>query len=381
MLDNTDELAFEVEFLSCVVDKKKDFTVVDADSHFCDFVGVHYSKIYQGKLSLLDLLIPQSRQEIVKKLCKKNSPYVYLDLYIMDNSSKYNYVHCTARNNSENSLCEITFADVGKSEAKSKKIRDKARTMNHLIDMVTGGVCLFKVNRDMHFEALYANEACCKYFGTTKESFNERPYRIDDLIYPDDRSAAFQAIGVAMATKKPIDMELRIITHKDSYIWCKFNAGIQRYDKDNCPVFHAMFTDVSAIKRAQNEADLQREFLLKTLKNVPGPVFCTSFDDPFTLTVVSEDFTKITGYSRSEIFDKYGGNIMNFVCDDSVKTVRAAFENVPDSDTDISTSYYVNTKNGKRLLVYDRRKIIEMDDGTKSYIGMLTDRNSDEYFS
>lgn len=109
--------------------------------------------------------------------------------------------------------------------------------MNHLIDMVTGGVCLFKVNRDMHFEALYANEACCKYFGTTKESFNERPYRIDDLIYPDDRSAAFQAIGVAMATKKPIDMELRIITHKDSYIWCKFNAGIQRYDKDNCPVF------------------------------------------------------------------------------------------------------------------------------------------------
>ena len=299
----------------------------------------------------------------------------------MDNSSKYNYVHCTARNNSENSLCEITFVDVGKSEAKSKKIRDKARTMNHLIDMVTGGVCLFKVNRDMHFEALYANEACCKYFGTTKESFNERPYRIDDLIYPDDRSAAFQAIGVAMATKKPIDMELRIITHKDSYIWCKFNAGIQRYDKDNCPVFHAMFTDVSAIKRAQNEADLQREFLLKTLKNVPGPVFCTSFDDPFTLTVVSEDFTKITGYSRSEIFDKYGGDIMNFVCDDSVKTVRAAFENVPDSDTDISTSYYVNTKNGKRLLVYDRRKIIEMDDGTKSYIGMLTDRNSDEYFS
>ena len=71
MLDNTDELAFEVEFLSCVVDKKKDFTVVDADSHFCDFVGVHYSKICQGKLSLLDLLIPQSRQEIVKKLCKK----------------------------------------------------------------------------------------------------------------------------------------------------------------------------------------------------------------------------------------------------------------------------------------------------------------------
>ena len=67
MLDNTDELAFEVEFLSCVVDKKKDFTVIDADSHFCDFVGVHYSKICQGKLSLLDLLIRKSLKSFVKR--------------------------------------------------------------------------------------------------------------------------------------------------------------------------------------------------------------------------------------------------------------------------------------------------------------------------
>ena len=65
---SSDDLYFDVEFLNCVVDKKKDFEVVDADSHFCEFVGVHYSKVKQGKLSLLDLLIPQSRQEIVEKL-------------------------------------------------------------------------------------------------------------------------------------------------------------------------------------------------------------------------------------------------------------------------------------------------------------------------
>ena len=95
MLDNTDELAFEVEFLSCVVDKKKDFEVVDADSHFCEFVGIHYSKIKQGKLSLLDILVPQDREDVMTKICKKDSPYVYFDLYLKDNSSKYNFVHAT----------------------------------------------------------------------------------------------------------------------------------------------------------------------------------------------------------------------------------------------------------------------------------------------
>ena len=66
LLDNTDELAFEVEFLSCVVDKKKDFVVVDADSHFCDFVGMHYSKIKQGKLSLLERIAKRDKKQPVK---------------------------------------------------------------------------------------------------------------------------------------------------------------------------------------------------------------------------------------------------------------------------------------------------------------------------
>lgn len=381
MLDNTDELAFEVEFLSCIVDKKNDFLVVDADSHFCDFVGVHYSKIKQGKLSLLDLLIPQSRQEIMQKLCRKDSPYVYLDLYIMDNSSKYNYVHCTARNNENDSLCEITFADVGKSEEKSKKLREKAKTMNHLIDTVTGGVCLFRVNQDMHFEALYANEACCRFFGTTKQNFNDRAYRIDDLIHPKDKSLAFQAIGVCMATQKPIDMELRIIQHKDEYIWCKFNAGIQRYDKDNCPIFHAMFTNISDLKKAQYDADRQGEYLLKVLKNVPGPVFCTSYDDPFELTVVSEDFTRIIGYSRTELFEKLHGNMLEIVSEEDVNDVQKYFENMPDDENVTKLTYNISTKLGGEMTVYDTRKVITMDDGSKSMIGMLTDRNIDDYFS
>lgn len=380
MLDNTDELAFEVEFLSCVVDKKRDFLVVDADSHFCDFVGVHYSKIKQGKLSLLDLLIPQSRQEIVRKLCKKDSPYVYFDLYIMDNSSKYNYVHCTARNNENDSLCEITFADVGKSEAKSKKLREKAKTMNHLIELVTGGVCLFKVNPDMHFEALYANEACCKIFGTTKQTFNDRVYRIDDLIHPDDKSAAFQAIGVCMATQKPIDMELRIIRHKGEYIWCKLNAGIQRYDKDNSPIFHAMFTNISALKKAQDEADRQGEYLLKVLKNVPGPVFCTSYENPFEYTVVSENFIKNIGYSRKQLFEEYDGNMLNIIADEDIEKVRKYFEKIP-KDTKLSKiTYRIKTKFSQHITVYDTRKVIVMDDGMKSMIGILTDRDIDDYF-
>lgn len=99
--------------------------------------------------------------------------------------------------------------------------------MNYLIDLVTGGVCLFKVTSDMHIEVHYLNEGACRIFGTTKLAYGQQIYRLDELIHPDDKSKVFQAIGKAMATDGECDLEIRTIVHKNEYKWCKFNAAIQ----------------------------------------------------------------------------------------------------------------------------------------------------------
>lgn len=367
---SSDDLYFDVEFLNCIVDKKKDFVVIDADSHFCEFVGVHYSKVKQGKLSLLDLLIPQSRQEIVEKLCKKDSPFVYLDLFIKDHNSKYNYVHCTVRNNKDSSLCSITFADVSKVAEKSKKIRESAKTMNHLIDLITGGICLFKVEKDMHFRVLYANEACCQFFGTAKQDIKKREYRIDDFVHHEDKSRAFQAIGTAMATKKPIDMEIRILTHKDEFIWCKMNSDIQRYDKDGCPIFHAMFTDITEIKAAQRDADTQREKLLKILKNVPAPVFCASYENPLELVIVSTEFAQAVGFKRKDILEKLSGDMSKLIVESDLELVKDAFVEM-DDEKPREVCYTIKFEDKEPVKVCDRRKAITLENGERYIIGIL----------
>lgn len=371
ILANVDN-AFEVEFLGCVIDKEDDLRVVECDRHFCKFIGMHPSKV-KGKLSLYDVLVPQERENFLQKLCKKNSPYVYLDLYLKDNTGEYNFVHCYARNNEENKMCELTFADVSRSVANSKSLKEKARTMNHLIDLVDGGVCLFKVNAEMHFEVVFANEACCRYFGTTKESARAKSYRFDEVIHPDDKSACYQAIGAAMATKKPIDMEIRVMTHKDQYIWVKWNSNIQKYDSDNLPVFHAIFTDISDVKRAEEEADKQREMLVKMFKNMPGPVFSTSYENPFELTVVSEDFMKLIGYTRAELFEKYKGDLSALILPVDVERIRTQLDFSASQKKAQNVSYSIRKKNGEYVVIVDRRKVIELDSGEKSLIGMLMD--------
>ena len=70
--------------MNLVVDKADGLKVVDCDNHFCEFTGVHPSKIKQGKLFLHNIIKPIYREEIMRALCKKNSPYVYFDAEFID---------------------------------------------------------------------------------------------------------------------------------------------------------------------------------------------------------------------------------------------------------------------------------------------------------
>ena len=75
-MENTiNENSYEVEFLNCTVDKAQDFKIIDCDSHFAEFAGIHPSKIRQGKLFLRDILKPVDREYVFKKICKKDSKW------------------------------------------------------------------------------------------------------------------------------------------------------------------------------------------------------------------------------------------------------------------------------------------------------------------
>ena len=249
-MNEFEEFAFEVKFMNCEVDRSQDLRVIKSDENFERFVGAS-SNIKNGDFRLLNIIDKRDREIVKNHLCKK-SEYVQFDFCITGASGETNLVHCSAQRVPGTKINRLTIADISQSEKKTERLKKRADALGSLIDVVKVGICLFKVNRDMHFEAIYVNNGCCQLFGTEKERLNDKAYRIDELIHPDDKSSVFQAIGTSMATKKPIDLVLRVITHKDSYIRCKFNAEINRYEEDGCPVFHATFTDVTGVTDQEN---------------------------------------------------------------------------------------------------------------------------------
>ena len=368
----SDDDVYEVDFMNLVVDKADGLKVVDCDNHFCEFTGVHPSKIKQGKLFLHDIIKPIYREEIMRVLCKKNSPYVYFDAEFVDKDENEVFIHCTGQNYEESSLCRLTLADVSKSQELQLQLRKKAKEMNYLIDLVTGGVCLFKVTSDMHIEVHYLNEGACRIFGTTKQAYGQQIYRLDELIHPDDKSKVFQAIGKAMATDGECDLEIRTIVHKNEYKWCKFNAAIQKYDEDNTPIFHAMITDITRIKEAEEEADKMSDMLVEMFKNLPDPIFCTDTQDIWQLQIVSEDFIKFLGFTRFHIFEEYKGRLDDFVSEREAKFIEAQIKKqIAEGKSTTVSRYSVRTKSGRFIVVEDRRKLVRQADGSYSMICRL----------
>lgn len=368
----SDDDVYEVDFMNLVVDKADGLKVVDCDNHFCEFTGVHPSKIKQGKLFLHDIIKPIYREGIMRVLCKKNSPYVYFDAEFVDKDENEVFIHCTGQNYEESSLCRLTLADVSKSQELQLQLRKKAKEMNYLIDLVTGGVCLFKVTSDMHIEVHYLNEGACRIFGTTKQAYGQQIYRLDELIHPDDKSKVFQAIGKAMATDGECDLEIRTIVHKNEYKWCKFNAAIQKYDEDNTPIFHAMITDITRIKEAEEEADKMRDMLVEMFKNLPDPIFCTDTQDIWQLQIVSEDFIKFLGFTRFHIFEEHKGRLDDFVSEREAKFIEAQIKKqIAEGKSTTVSRYSVRTKSGRFIVVEDRRKLVRQADGSYSMICRL----------
>lgn len=372
MTEILEEDFYDVEFMNLVVDKADNLKVVDSDSHFSDFAGVHPSKIKQGKLFLHDIIKPVYREEIMKVLCKKDSTYVYFDAEFIDKNSNEILIHCTGQNFEDSTLCRLTLADVSKSQKKQEALKKKTREMNYLIDLVTGGVCLFKVTDDMHIVVQYLNEGGCRLFGTSKSRYAKQDYRLDELIYPEDRSLVYQAIGKTMATDEPMDIEFRTIVHKDEYRWCKVNAAIESYDDDDNPIFHAMLTDITRVKAAEEKADKMYDNLVEVFKNLPNAVFSTDTENPLTLQIVSEDFIKFLGWSRSVLFDNHQGRLSDFMQEREVKYVIANIKKqIEEGKKEILISYSIRTSRGKFLVVEDRRKIINQEDGSSSMLCSL----------
>ena len=170
-----------------------------------------------------------------------------------------------------------------------------------------------------------------------------------------------------MATGEQIDIEYRIRQHKEKYIWCKCNAAVHKTDDEGCPVFHAMFTDITRVKDAEARADRAYDKLVNLLENLSGAIFFTTPEKPFECDLISGDFVKLTGYSRTEFFERFDGDLSRIIDGDPKHLAETLKREILRSGK-CESEYLLKAKGSKIKKVRDRRKLISQQDGSMAAI-------------
>ena len=173
-----------------------------------------------------------------------------------------------------------------------------------------------------------------------------------------------------MAVGEEVDCECRVRVHEGEFIWCQLRAGIQRYEGE-CPVFHAVFTDITRIKAAEEKADREAQRMVSLFKNLPGATFFTDTADPLQLDLVSEDFIQFIGYSRTELFQLFSGNLARLMDENEAAAVVTQLRTGAADRRLLTVEYTLYIGDACALRVRDSRKVIEHPDGSKAFLGVL----------
>jgi len=114
-------------------------------------------------------------------------------------------------------------------------------------------------------DRLWATEHCRSMLGIAPDA-PLTPAAVQELIHPDDRQAAIESIRSAVYAGDEVASEFRIVLPDHEVRWLRARAHADRDDQGRPFRVSGIFTDITAGKTAEHEAELQRRELAHLMR-------------------------------------------------------------------------------------------------------------------
>lgn len=148
--------------------------------------------------------------------------------------------------------------------------------------------------------------------------------------------------------------ELRLVCKDGHHLWASFRAKIVR-GKDGCEYFCGLAADITLERRSRRLAHEQFEELEALTENVPAGVFRCRDDKYLTLDLVSEGFSRMTGYSRAQIKTVFRDRFLSMVYKEDRPLLMREIGGVK-KGVSRDITYRVAGKNNRFLWVLDKAR-------------------------
>ncbi|MEA4923235.1 MAG: ABC transporter substrate binding protein [Eubacteriaceae bacterium] len=168
----------------------------------------------------------------------------------------------------------------------TKKLTEKDRLLNNILNNMPGGVMIFRVRKalDEDIRAVYFSKGIPKLSGRTEEEYREliKGSIFNCIIGNNDIDRMRKVAAKNVREKKPVNMRFHQLHTNGSIVWIAMSA-VWRYDeKDGSSIYYAVFLDVTQQEkariaergaldaRASNEA--KSEFLSRMSHDIRTPL-------------------------------------------------------------------------------------------------------------
>ena len=220
-----------------------------------------------------------------------------------------------------------------------REFMDENIYSDSMLNNILGPVVFYNL-KDGKITITRYNQQFFKMLGVGEDEIDERCQHVLDVLYPDDRNKLLGLLEKAEAD--PFNGGQGIVrTRKTSSIimWISLKVFYLSEDEKG-KKFYASMTDVTELQYIN--ADL------------PGGYMRCANDDDFTMLYISDNFTKLTGFSKEEIQTEFDNKFVSMIHPDDRAQVAAQSAEILEGRSNTYNSYRIRRKEGDYFYVADQ---------------------------
>ncbi len=210
-------------------------------------------------------------------------------------------------------------------EEELRKSREKYRLITeNSNDMIS----LF--NFDL--EPIFVNEAHERILGYDKEYLKYK--KVTNFVHPDFKDNVEDSLNEIIENESEKTIETKFRCKDGDYIWIESNIGILS-DSDKTKKLVIVSRDITERKKAEQKLKETEKLYKSIFENTGNPMIIV--EDDKTISLVNQEFTELTGYSKEEVENKT--ELSDFIIEEDFERIKDYHEKRRDEPDPVPNEY------------------------------------------
>ncbi|MEG0777004.1 MAG: EAL domain-containing protein, partial [Raoultibacter sp.] len=228
----------------------------------------------------------------------------------------------------------------------------------------------------------YVNKRALEYFGCTAREFREIYHNtITSFTHPDDVATVKNNEKRLIETGKPVSFQTRAIRADGKIIYLQGRSSCVTDNRGRLVGLHA-FQDVTESREEtlalQNSLQSKVDELQSLYTNVRCGVIYRTMDERCDLLSCNDGFTKLTGYTKEEVWRLFGGSLVGTVVPQG-RAVAAENARRQLETGNYQSEYQITTKEGEVAWIFEQGQVVAGKEGSDPCLcGILVDITADK---